>query len=698
MVAALFLEQADQSIMQTMRAPAPPEVMRRIMTTAGSRQFDMAAVQAAQAIANYPDDMRLAALAGAIDFQRGQFDTALPLLIQAHREFPGDLTIRGNLAESYYHAGQLVEARALCHASAIAAEKGTRLLRLAAFFAQEADDLAAAEPHYRRLVELDKADWSSWNNLGNTLNGLGQMDEAIEALRTAARLAPDSSPIQLNLANALISAGQIETAEEMLWAMAKADARDHAPLLSLFAMYRDLGREDEAYAAIAEAAERAGNNAEVRSDYGQEAAKRNDYKIAEAEFEAALSLNARLGPSIVGLASLYERMNREAELEPLLERARKARVDAESTAYIEALLARRSGNFEAALEAIDASGEVVVEGRRFHLRGVILDRLKRHDEAFQAFEAMNAHWLQDPSQPKARAAIYRDIVARETALIEPDWLSGWSPPPPRDDHPVPVFLVGFPRSGTTLLDTMLMREPRALVMEEEPFLTELEMRVGGFDAYPGLDQAALRDGRDFYFSQVATLGEVRDDTMVVDKHPLHLNKVATIQRFFPEARYILALRHPCDVLLSCFLTNFRINNAMANFLDLEDAAALYDLTFSHWEKARQVFDLPVKTVVYERLVIDTPRELRPLFEWLGLVWPGDDLDHREAARARGVVHTASYAQVTEPIYSRAMGRWRNYVDHLAPVIDRLKPWVDRFGYSLEDERIPGWPEPATGSQ
>ena len=150
-------------------------------------------------------------------------------------------------------------------------------------------------------------------------------------------------------------------------------------------------------------------------------------------------------------------------------------------------------------------------------------------------------------------------------------------------------------------------------------------------------------------------------------------------------------RHPLDVLLSCYLTNFRVNNAMANFLDLEDAATLYDQTFTHWEKAQAVFDLPVKTVVYERLVEDTTRELRPLFDWLGLDWPGDDLDHRDAARARGVVHTASYAQVTEPIYTRARGRWLGYRQHLAPVIETMRPWVEKFAYSLDDGRIPPWP-------
>ena len=284
-------------------------------------------------------------------------------------------------------------------------------------------------------------------------------------------------------------------------------------------------------------------------------------------------------------------------------------------------------------------------------------------------------------------------MARDTALIEPEWIAGWSPPPAADGRAAPIFLVGFPRSGTTLLDTMLMREPRALVLEEEPILAKLEIQLGGIEALPSLSQQQLQDGRDFYFSEVAALGELRPDTIVVDKHPLHLNKVAVIQRFFPDARYIVALRHPCDVVLSCFLTNFSVNDAMANFLDLDDAADLYDLTFAHWAKASQAFGVPATTVVYERLIADTDRELRPLFDWLQLDWPGDDHDHRAAARARGVVYTASYAQVTEPIYQRAAGRWLRYVEQLGPVLERLRPWAERFGYSLDDARIPPWPSP-----
>jgi hypothetical protein len=180
---------------------------------------------------------------------------------------------------------------------------------------------------------------------------------------------------------------------------------------------------------------------------------------------------------------------------------------------------------------------------------------------------------------------------------------------------------------------------------------------------------------------------------VIDKQPLHANKIQTIMRFFPDARIILALRHPCDVMLSCFLTNFRTNHAMSNFLDLHEGAELYDLTFRQLQRAKEAFGFKIGTVVYERLVEDKSRELRPLFDWLGMEWPGDDADHRDAARARGVVRTASYSQVTEPLYKRAAGRWTQYRAQLEPIFPILKPWIDKFGYSLDDGRHPDWPEP-----
>ena len=170
--------------------------------------------------------------------------------------------------------------------------------------------------------------------------------------------------------------------------------------------------------------------------------------------------------------------------------------------------------------------------------------------------------------------------------------------------------------------------------------------------------------------------------LLIDKNPLSMNCLPAIRRIFPDSKIILALRHPCDVLLSCYVTNFKPNNAMASFLHLGTAAELYDLSFSLFEKSRELLKPALHVLTYEKLVEDRNRELRPLLDFLGLDWDDRVLDHESTARARGHIKTASYAQVVEPIYKRSAGRWQNYRKHLEPVLNVLEPWVTKFGYSL----------------
>lgn len=673
---------------------AETDTIQKIASAARSGRLNEAALMVEQARAAGATDPTLAALGGAVEFHRGQFARAVPLLAEALAHHPADITVRANLAEAQFRTGNAAAALALCDEASAKRDSSLRLAALGGHLAQEAGDFPRAIALYRLVSAARPQDWTIWNNLGNAYSGAGEWDAAVEALRRAASLAGDAPPIRVNLANALYDAGQAQAAVDELLGVAAAFPQDPTAHLALSSIYRESGYDDEAYGAIREAARRDPGSASIQSDFGQEAARRNDYAVAEPAFEAALAIEPALGPAFVGLASVFERMNREDELDPLRDRAVSAGVDAQSLSYIDALRFKRANAIDAAFAALEQSGDVVVAGRKHHLRGIMLDRLGRHDEAFAAFAAMNDHWKEDPSRPVDRAREYRDICREAAATLSPDWIAGWTPPAPASALPTPIFLLGFPRSGTTLLDTMLMADPTVRVLEEEPFIGLAEHDLGGFEAMATATQDQLVAARDAYFRRVADLVGPLDGVQIVDKHPLHLNKVPIIKRLFPDARFVLALRHPCDVVLSCFLTNFRINNAMANFLDLGDAAELYDISFSHWEKARDLFDLPVGTVVYERLVEDSTRELNPLFDWLGLAWPGDQFDHRDTARARGTVSTASYAQVTEPLYKRAAGRWHRYVDHLGGAIPVLQPWVERFGYSVEDGRIPAWPDEA----
>jgi hypothetical protein len=121
---------------------------------------------------------------------------------------------------------------------------------------------------------------------------------------------------------------------------------------------------------------------------------------------------------------------------------------------------------------------------------------------------------------------------------------------------------------------------------------------------------------------------------------------------------------------------------MASFLDLETAAEFYDLSFSHWQNCTSLMPVAVHAVRYEDVVDASEAELRRLLAYLGLEWQPSVIDHVRTARARGLITTASYAQVTERLYRRATGRWERYRSHLEPVLPVLAPWAGKFGYSV----------------
>ncbi|MEO7366105.1 MAG: sulfotransferase, partial [Sphingomicrobium sp.] len=295
---------------------------------------------------------------------------------------------------------------------------------------------------------------------------------------------------------------------------------------------------------------------------------------------------------------------------------------------------------------------------------------------------MNDLQRADPTRPRERAQDFRESIRVRHQAMTDAWRERWREEASADGRPAPTFLVGFPRSGTTLLDTMLMGHPKIEVLEEEPTLNAAEALLPNTSELPTLDDELIRRARDAYFRTAASLVPMNSGNLLIDKNPLSMNLLPIIRRLFPVARLILAIRHPCDVVLSCFMANFKLNAGMSSFLGLDTAAELYDLSFRQFERAQELFQLPMHTVIYENVVADRERELRSLFEFLGLDWSDEVLDHQSTAHGRGRIKTASYAQVVEPIYTRSAGRWRHYRKHLEPIFPVLQPWIDKFGYDL----------------
>jgi tetratricopeptide (TPR) repeat protein len=660
------------------------DVLRQAVGAAQSGDVARARQLAEGALDAGGDTVALNAFLGMLQARANDLDAAARHLRAAHDARRSDTTIACNLIAVLIDKGDLAAALEVATPDLARADATLRIARYRGYVAQSLERFDEAVAAYEHVVAREPADFESWNNLGNARSATGDLKGSVAALERAMALEPLAPPTRLNLAVALRSVERGEEAEALLKRTAEEFPEDARALHELYVQYKKEGRQDDAMPAIEAALERDPENANLQLKFGVECGLVNRIDEAERAFRKVVALDPSMTDAYIGLAVQYEHSNREEELAPLIALAEANGVAEGPLAFIRGLEDRRAKRFEEALANLARVPPEIEPERTLHFRGQILDRLGRPDEAFEAFSATNRMHQESPTRPLVRSAALRDRLREEIGLLTPEWAVSWPEAESDGAQPDPVFLVGFPRSGTTLLDTILMGHPDTVVLEEQPPLNHCDKRIGGMAAIPGLDAAAVADTRRFYFDEVAKVAPapLAPGRMLIDKSPLFLSKAVLIQRLFPNARFILALRHPCDVLLSCFMSNFRLNDAMANFLRLEDAAEFYDLTFRHWERARELFGLNVHTIVYERLVEDVEAEVRPLFDFLGLAWRDEALDHRKTAKARGLITTASYAQVVEPIYKRAAGRWEGYRRHLEPILPVLRPWIEKFGYSL----------------
>jgi hypothetical protein len=382
--------------------------------------------------------------------------------------------------------------------------------------------------------------------------------------------------------------------------------------------------------------------------------------------------------SWLSLVDLAERQNDAPELERLIAHGEMARFDERELDYPRALIAKRKGDTNRALELAEASIIPADPARRASLVATLADRAGDAQRAFVAATEASMS-VEDRDGWRRRAADHRAKMQAIEAALTDDWVAAWTEGSPSSRRS-PVFLVAFPRSGTTLLDTFLRGHPDVEVVEEEPMLDAATRELGDLENLNRESPERIDRARQAYFEELSRHVPDGGDKLVVDKLPLAMTGAPVIHRLFPDAKFIFARRHPADAVLSNYLQSFQLNDAMANFLDIGDAAAFYDVALSLWFRARRKLKLDVYDIAYEDLVADTEGTLRPLVDWLGLSWQPELLDHRRTAARRDLIATPSYDQVMQPIHQRASGRWKRYADQLAPVLPTLDSWARQLGY------------------
>jgi tetratricopeptide (TPR) repeat protein len=608
------------------------------------RRGDVQGARAAaeSALASAPADPALLEFAGLMAAQMGDQPSAIPYFRRWMELVPGNRLARINLATALVSIDRFEEAAEVCAPS----EGDPRLLRLTGFACQQTGRLDEAARAYQAVVETHPGDFETWNNLGNVLAALGDLRGAIAALGRAIALRPDIVPIYRNLSEVLAQADEPEARQ----------------------------------ALMREAARRAPDDAQVLIDLGLAEAGARDFPAAERAFREGIRLDPDSATGYIELGVLLENLNKVEDLDALAAAAEAGGVTDAELSFLKAWALRRQGRFDEALPLAEATPLTINPVRRAQLIAEVNDRLGHSERAFQAFTEMNAAAL--ATRPALAGPTYRELVAAGAARLTRERIAQWTPLEIEAAPPSPVFIVGFPRSGTTLLDTLLMNMPQLHVLEEQPVLHEVEETLGDDARLSELTSAEANGLRARYFEALEAIQPAPPGTTVVDKFPLHMAQMPLVHRLFPDAKVIFVERHPCDSLLSCFMSNFQLNRAMRSFTDLEEAARTYDAVFDAWTRATSLLPIDVHRIRYERMVEDLESEMRSLLDFLGLPWDARVLDNRASAARREHIRTASYSQVTEPIYRRSAGRWQRYRGQLEPILPILRPWADRMGYEI----------------
>jgi tetratricopeptide (TPR) repeat protein len=415
---------------------------------------------------------------------------------------------------------------------------------------------------------------------------------------------------------------------------------------------------------------------------------------AIAAYQRAANLPGAGPPTWMELASLYERAHRLDEAEELIERTVLADYNFPLVSLVRGRIQRRQkrldeaeATFRKLIERIPADSELACQA--WGELALMKDEAGDWEGAIDAIErckkVQRAH--ERPFLSHAAAARERMQELRET--VTRDEVRRW-----RDEGAAlaprrTALLTGFPRSGTTLLEQMLDAHPGLVSSEERDFIgTELYLSVAGqrgktplVELLDNLRPEQIESERQRYFTAMEyLLGETIGDRVHLDKNPAYNLTIPLVLRYFPETRFIIALRDPRDVVLSCYLRYLPLNAVSVQFLDVKRTAERYAFDMTAWLKFRDLLETPWRQIRYEDTVRDPQSQARAALETLDLPWNDAVLNYRERLQGKKQVTSPTYEAVALPIYTKAIGRWRHYERVLEPAFERLGPFLKEFGY------------------
>ncbi len=418
-----------------------------------------------------------------------------------------------------------------------------------------------------------------------------------------------------------------------------------------------------------------------------------NFNEAKQSYKDSISCDIFYFNAYINLLNLYESTNDILSLKILIKSAYKIFKDKEEKNilnFFESLRLNRENKFKDSANLILSTnlGTAFKNNKNFQIRLLNLEsrnneKLKKFNEAFNKIEKRNSILLNLKENKKYNKRKVLDTIEKyKHFFINKNFNKIITNNNYSKDKNI-VFLVGFPRSGTTLLDTILRSHSKIKVLEEQPILLNLrheffKTKNNNLKNLLKITESEKNYIRHNYLKKII-LNKTDEKKIIIDKLPLSIIELGFIKIIFPNSKIILAMRHPCDVITSCFFTSFKINDSMINFLKIDDTIDFYKSVFSLFEIYEKVFSFKYTIAKYENIVNNFKNEITSLLNFLGLEYEAKLVKFHLTALNRSKISTPSYNQVINPLYQSSIGKWKNYkkISKYKPKLDK---WISKYGY------------------
>ncbi|MDC3131653.1 sulfotransferase [Pelagibacteraceae bacterium] len=417
------------------------------------------------------------------------------------------------------------------------------------------------------------------------------------------------------------------------------------------------------------------------------------YINSKESFSRSISCNKYFFESYTQLFDLYEQTNEFDKFNKLLKVSFKNFKDKKHTDILllyKSLILNRRKKFNESQEIITNNNLyfAIKNNKYFYTKLLDLETknnesLKNYQIAFQKINERNNILSSLPENKKFDSKnIYNSISKYKIFFNKKNLDKIYSRISYHNDNNL-VFLVGFPRSGTTLLDSILRSHSKISVLEEKPYLLNLrheffKQNNNDLSSLLNITQNVKDKIRNSYFKKINS-NKTNKKRIIIDKFPLTIIELGFVKCIFPNAKIILALRHPCDVIISCYFSSFKINDAMVNFLNWNNTINFYDEVFNLFEIYKNELNLEYLIVKYEDVICDLKSKAKEISRYLDIKYEDSMEKFYITARNRSKISTPSYSQVINPIYKSSVDRWKNY-PNAEDMKNRLSKWIKKFNY------------------